>query len=152
VVISKNNYGLEQLVTPKRKRRLYLIIMLLCGTAVVISLILYALRQNINLFFTPTQLLSQPTAKTTTVRIGGMVREGSVRRNIDADPLTVKFIVTDFETDITVQYTGVLPDLFREGQGVVASGKLDTEMIFKAVQILAKHDEKYMPPGSTNAA
>lgn len=126
--------------------------MLLFGIAIVISLVLYALRQNINLFFTPTQLLTQPIAQTTRVRIGGMVREGSVARNIAQDPLTIKFVITDFEHDVAVQYTGVLPDLFREGQGVVALGKLDADHIFKAEQILAKHDEKYMPPGSSNAA
>lgn len=139
-------------MTPKRKHRMFFILALLLGIALVISLVLYALRQNINLFFTPTQLLAQQVAKTTRVRIGGMVREGSVHRNNESDPLAVKFIVTDFEHDVVVQYTGVLPDLFREGQGVVALGKLDADHIFKAEQILAKHDEKYMPPGSSNAA
>lgn len=126
--------------------------MLLLGLALVISLVLYALRQNINLFFTPTQLLTQQSMPTTRVRIGGLVREGSVFRNSDEDALTVRFVVTDLEHDIAVQYTGVLPDLFREGQGVVALGKLGVDQIFRAEQILAKHDEKYKPPGSVNAA
>jgi cytochrome c-type biogenesis protein CcmE len=139
-------------VTPKRRRRMYLILMLLLGITLVISLVLYALRQNINLFFTPSQLLAQQSPQTTRIRIGGMVRAGSVRRDNVADPLTVHFVVTDLKTDIAVQYTGVLPDLFREGQGVVAMGRLGADRIFKAEQILAKHDEKYMPPGSANAA
>jgi len=131
---------------------MYLVIILLLSITLVISLVLYALRQNINLFFTPTQLLAQQSMPTTRVRIGGMVREDSVRRNTSIDALTVRFVVTDLKHEIAVQYTGVLPDLFREGQGVVALGKLGADQIFRAEQILAKHDEKYKPPGSVDAA
>ena len=138
-------------MTPYRRRRIYLILTLLLGIALVISLVLYALRQNINLFFTPSQVLTQQNL-TTRVRIGGMVRAGSVHRDNIVDPLAISFIITDLKTDITVQYSGVLPDLFREGQGVVALGRLNANRVFIAEQILAKHDEKYMPPGDVNVA
>ncbi len=130
---------------------MYWLLTLLFGSALVITLVLYALRQNINLFFTPSQLLSKEVIHNTRIRIGGMVREGSILRNISSDSMNVKFVITDFEHEVTVQYSGVLPDLFREGQGVVALGKLDVNQIFRAEQILAKHDEKYMPPRSVNA-
>lgn len=141
----------------KRKRKVYLILIFLLGIAVTVSLVLYALRQNINLFFTPTQLLETqklPLSPMTRIRVGGVVREGSISRNIkaEANALTVQFIITDFQHDVLVVYTGVLPDLFREKQGVVALGVFGSDKIFKADQILAKHDENYMPPGSYNAA
>lgn len=131
---------------------MYFVLIILLGISLIVSLVLYALRQNINLYFTPTQLLSQHIAPTLRVRIGGMVREGSIQRNSMIDPLAVHFVVTDLEHDIDVQYSGVLPDLFREGQGVVALGTLGSDRVFIAQQILAKHDENYMPPGSANAA
>jgi len=130
---------------------MYLVLTLLFGTALAVALVLYALRQNINLFFTPTQLLSQQAASPKRIRIGGLVRQGSIHRASVGDKLTVRFVVTDLEHEVVVQYTGVLPDLFREGQGVVASGTLGEDQIFIAEQILAKHDETYTPPGSINA-
>ena len=113
--------------------------------ASVIGLILYALRQNINLFYTPYQLAHAKVHANQVIRIGGMVVKGSVVRSLDN--LEVEFQLTDFKTTIRVQFAGILPDLFREGQGIVAIGQLIDAKYFKATEVLAKHDEKYMPPG-----
>lgn len=112
------------------------------GLSAIIALVLYALRQNINLFYTPSQLLHGASMQR--VRLGGMVAKNSVQYG---QGLQVIFSVTDFNNSIQVDYTGILPDLFKEGQGVVVLGKF-TGQDFKAEQILAKHDENYMPPGS----
>lgn len=127
----------------KRRRRAYYILLLLFGVSAVVGLILYALRQNINLFYTPTQLHAQANVAHTRIRLGGMVQEGSLQY---ADALSVQFIVTDLQHTVPVTYAGILPDLFREGQGIVALGHLNTQQIFVAEQILAKHDEKYTAP------
>ena len=105
---------------------------------------LYALRQNINLFYTPTQVISGEAPINHPFRVGGMVKKGSLHR--DKESLLVEFIISDFNKEIKLAYTGILPDLFREGQGIVAHGKLDQQGNFKADQVLAKHDENYMPP------
>lgn len=130
-------------MTNKQKRRVYFLLGLLCVLALVVGLVLYALRENINLFYTPIQLAQQDSIPQTRIRLGGMVRKGSLQYNQD---LSVTFIVTDFKHDVQVRYKGVLPDLFKEGQGVVALGTMRDNNIFSAEQILAKHDENYMPP------
>lgn len=126
-----------------RKKRIGLIILLLVGCVSFISLALLALKENINLFYGITQIYNGEAPKEKQIRAGGMVVKGSLIRQPDS--LTVQFKITDFQHELKVIYKGILPDLFREGQGVVAIGKL-TDNIFYADQILAKHDEKYMPP------
>lgn len=134
---------------PIRKKRLTIILFLLAGLAVAVGLTTYALRQNINLFYDPTQIASGEAPLDARIRAGGMVKQGSVVRS-DQD-LTVEFQVTDFVSSVTVRYTGILPDLFDEGQGVVAMGRLQPDGVFVADQVLAKHDENYMPPEVSDA-
>lgn len=128
----------------KRKQRLVLVLFLVFGVAIAVGLALYALNQNINLFYSPTQIAEGEAPVGTRIRAGGMVVEGSVIR--DTESLKVRFDMTDYAKNVTVEYTGILPDLFREGQGIVAQGQLDSQGIFQAVEVLAKHDENYMPP------
>ena len=128
----------------KRKRRLTIVIGLVALVAVAIGLTLYALRANINLFFTPSQIAAGEAPQGRTMRIGGVVKKDSVDRS--SDSLQVTFVVTDFAQDVEVSYDDILPDLFREGQGVVVVGQLDAAGEFIAQQVLAKHDETYMPP------
>ena len=116
------------------------------GAALIVSLILYALRKNINLFYTPSELYAAKEIPQNQIRIGGFVLVGSIKNIAKDNDLTVRFVVTDFKKEIVVEYSGVLPDLFREGQGVVALGRMEDTNVFKAQQILAKHDEKYQPP------
>lgn len=127
-----------------RKRRLIIIIGLVALVAVAVGLTLYALRANINLFFTPSQVAAGEAPHDRTMRIGGVVKKGSVVRS--GDSLQVTFTVTDFAKDVAVSYDDILPDLFREGQGVVVIGQLRDDGEFIAQQVLAKHDETYMPP------
>ncbi len=129
---------------PHRRRRVYFIIVILVGVAMAVSLAIYALGQNVNLYYTPTQLSVAQTPQSM-FRLGGMVKVGSFVR--DPDSLQVHFVLTDYQHQIPIQYTGILPALFREGQGIVVQGKLNSQGIFIADQVLAKHDEKYMPPG-----
>ena len=129
---------------PIRKKRLTIVLFLLVGLAIAVGLTTYALRQNINLFYDPTQISAGEAPVDVRIRAGGMVEEGSVLR--DPDSLMVEFKVTDFNASVPVQYTGILPDLFAEGQGVVAMGRLNESGRFVADQVLAKHDENYMPP------
>lgn len=126
-----------------QKRRLYAVSLFLIGLAIASGLILYALKQNINVFLTPQQLTHTSLAVNAHFRLGGMVKNGSVVR--DTNSLRTQFIVTDFKRDISVQYVGVLPDLFREGKGIIATGSINAQGVFIATQILAKHDENYMP-------
>lgn len=128
-----------------RKRRLIWIILLILCSVLAAFLVVKALRQNVNLFYTPTQLATVEVniGSGRAVRIGGMVQKGSVMQGKD---LNIEFVVTDFSHSVTVQYSGMLPDLFKEGQGVVVLGHLQNK-IFYADQVLAKHDENYMPPG-----
>ncbi len=130
-------------MTPKRKQRLILVGLLLAGVGGAVTLALSALNENINLFYSPTQVASGEAPESTTFRLGGMVVEGSVKRG-DED-LNVSFDLTDTAKTITVNYNGILPDLFREGQGIVTTGSLNNGQ-FVAQQVLAKHDETYMPP------
>ncbi|SNC67297.1 cytochrome c-type biogenesis protein CcmE [Marinobacter sp. es.048] len=134
---------------PIRKKRLTIVLFLLVGLGIAVSLTTYALRQNINLFYDPTQISAGEAPLDVRIRAGGMVEEGSVLR--DPDSLMVEFKVTDFNASVPVQYTGILPDLFAEGQGVVAMGRLDNNGRFVADQVLAKHDENYMPPEVADA-
>ncbi|MEL0637887.1 MULTISPECIES: cytochrome c maturation protein CcmE [Marinomonas] len=132
-----------------RKKRLITIAVILFILSAALGLVMYALQQNINLFYSPTQIASGEAPVNTTIRAGGMVVVGSVHRN--SDTLDVTFDVTDFKHNVRIQYRGILPDLFREGQGIVAQGKLMNNGIFRASQVLAKHDEKYMPPEVSDA-
>jgi cytochrome c-type biogenesis protein CcmE len=125
------------------KRRLYYVGLSTISLALATSLILYALKQNINVFLTPTQLSTQHLAPDYHFRLGGMVKKDSVKH--DKSGLGVQFIVTDFKQEIPVYYVGILPDLFHEGKGVIAEGNLNSQHIFIASQVLAKHDENYMP-------
>jgi len=130
---------------PHRRRRLYWIMAILFGVGTATSLAIYALGQNVNLYFTPSQLVANYPPAGHVFRIGGMVKKSSFIR--EANSLKVHFVLTDYQDEVLVEYTGILPTLFREGQGVVVQGKLNREGKFIADQVLAKHDEKYMPPG-----
>ncbi|MCC6076861.1 cytochrome c maturation protein CcmE [Pseudomonas sp. GCM10022188] len=136
-------------MNPVRKKRLFIILGILAGVGIAVGLALSALQQNINLFYTPTQIAAGEAPKDTRIRAGGMVKEGSVSRS--ADSLDVQFVVTDFAKDVTIRYRGILPDLFREGQGIVALGRVNGEGVLVADEVLAKHDENYMPPEVTKA-
>lgn len=132
-----------------RHKRLALVAVALAGLGVAAALILNAFRSNLVFFFSPSQVYSKEAPVAKKFRLGGLVEKGSLQR--EADGLTVEFIVTDTAKDLHVRYTGILPDLFREGQGVVAQGKLGDDGIFYADEVLAKHDEKYMPPEVADA-
>lgn len=134
---------------PKRKKKLILVLLMLTGVGLIVGLVLYALSQNINLFFPPSDIAQGKAPYEKRIRAGGMVREGSVVRSPDS--LLVTFVLTDYAHDVTVSYEGILPDLFREGQGIVAQGKLKPNGVFVADEVLAKHDENYMPPEVTEA-
>ncbi|SBS26545.1 Cytochrome c-type biogenesis protein CcmE [Marinomonas spartinae] len=134
---------------PIRRKRIITIAIIVLVLSGAIGLVLYALQQNINLFYTPTQIASGEAPKGVNIRAGGMVVKGSVKR--DSNTLFVSFNVTDFKRIVHIEYHGILPDLFREGQGIVAQGKLLPNGTFLASQVLAKHDEKYMPPDVANA-
>ncbi len=126
----------------RKQRRLTLIGAAGCVVAVALGLVLYAMQDSISFFFSPTQAMAENVAPDTRFRLGGLVKEGSIVR---ADNGRVSFVVTDGNMDVPVRYTGILPDLFREGQGVIAEGKLGKDRAFQADSILAKHDENYMP-------
>lgn len=128
----------------KRKQRLMIVLCLVFGVSVAVGLTLYALNQNINLFYSPKQIAAGEAPVNTRIRAGGMVVDGSVKR--DPESLKVSFKLTDYESVVEVEYVGILPDLFREGQGIVAQGSMNEQGIFNAVEVLAKHDENYMPP------
>ncbi len=134
---------------PKRRKRLALIALMITGIGSAVALATIALKENINLFYGPTQILEGEAPKNHAFRIGGMVEVGSVKRNKDS--LEIYFEVTDTVNKVPVSYTGILPDLFREGQGIVAQGKLREDGVFVADTVLAKHDENYMPPEAAQA-
>jgi cytochrome c-type biogenesis protein CcmE len=129
---------------PARKKRLALIVLMVVGIAVGVGFALKSLDENIMFFFTPTEVAEGKAPQGRLFRIGGMVVDGSVSR--PGEGLTVQFDLTDNEKIVTVLYTGILPDLFREGQGIIANGELNQEGAFIAQEVLAKHDENYMPP------
>ncbi len=131
-------------MTPRRRRRLYLVLALLVGIGTATALALTAFRQNLLYFQSPSDVVAGTAPTGRPFRLGGMVKEGTVRR--EGDGLTVHFVVTDYAHDVEVAYTGILPDLFREGQGIVANGRLGPDGVFVASEVLAKHDENYMPP------
>lgn len=129
---------------PIRKKRLTIVLFLVAGLAIAVGLTTYALRQNINLFYDPSEIADGKAPVDVRIRAGGMVEEGSVVR--DPESLKVEFRVTDYASSVSMEYVGILPDLFAEGQGVVAMGRLNADGRFVADQVLAKHDETYMPP------
>lgn len=129
---------------PARRQRLILIVLMVIGIATAVGFALKAFNENLMYFFSTTDVLAGKAPKDALFRLGGMVVKGSVQR--PGDGLTVHFKLTDFSKEVAVEYTGILPDLFREGQGIVANGKLDGRGVFVAQEVLAKHDENYMPP------
>jgi cytochrome c-type biogenesis protein CcmE len=130
-------------MTPRRKR-LYVVLGILGGVAASVSLAVMASRENIAFYYDPSQVVAGKAPLAKRFRIGGMVVKGSVARK--PGDLEVRFVLTDFAHQVPVEYTGVLPDLFREGQGIIAHGTMNAQGAFVADEVLAKHDEKYMPP------
>jgi len=133
----------------RKRRRLYLLGSTLAGLGVATALMLSAFRDSIVFFYSPTEIVEQRIPPDRPMRIGGLVEIGSLARAPGS--LEIRFRVTDLSHAVPVVYAGVLPDLFREGQGVVAQGKLDGEGVFRASEVLAKHDENYMPPEVADA-
>jgi cytochrome c-type biogenesis protein CcmE len=133
-------------MTPRQKR-LAFIVGGVASLGIATALVLNAFQSNLVFFFTPSQIAAGEAPKDRTFRIGGMVKAGSVQRK----DLTVNFVVTDTVRETPVTYTGILPDLFREAKGVVAQGRLNAEGLFVANEVLAKHDENYMPPEAQHA-
>lgn len=129
---------------PARRQRLILIILMIIGIATAVGFALKSFNENLMYFFSTTDVMTGKAPKAALFRLGGMVVKGSVQR--PGDGLTVRFKLTDYSKEVTVEYTGILPDLFREEQGIVANGKLDSRGVFVAEEVLAKHDENYMPP------
>jgi cytochrome c-type biogenesis protein CcmE len=129
---------------PVRRQRLYLVLFVALFSGAAIGLVIYAMRGNINLFYPPAEVVAGKAPVDQSIRVGGMVVKGSVQRATDS--LQVNFQLTDFQASVPVVYTGILPDLFAEGQGAVASGVLNEDGMLEATEILAKHDENYMPP------
>lgn len=136
-------------MNPKRKKRLILVGLMVAGIAVAAGFALKAFNENLMFFYAPTAIVEGEAPTNHTIRVGGLVAAGSVERMTDG--LTVRFNITDNQETVTVQYTGILPDLFREGQGIVALGSLGDSGIFMADEVLAKHDENYMPPEVADA-
>ena len=126
----------------RKRRRLYIVLAGMTALGVAAALILNAFRDNLVFFYSPTAVLTKHVSPDQRIRIGGLVEKGSVVHNGE----TTRFVVTDLRHELKVTYTGMLPDLFREGQGVVASGRMNGHGLFVADEVLAKHDEKYMPP------
>ena len=131
----------------RRHKRIAFIVVGLAGLALAAFLVASAFRNNLVFFFSPTQVAAKEAPVDRTFRIGGLVQEGTLQR----DGLTVRFVVTDTAASIPVVYKGILPDLFKEGRGCVAQGKIGADGVFQAEQVLAKHDENYMPPEAGKA-
>ena len=131
-------------MNPIRKQRIYALIAIIVGSILAVYLVVSALSKNLNLFYSPTDLLNNYLSPDTLIRAGGMVREGSIKRSETS--LSIEFVVTDFKNDLKIKYSGILPDLFSEEAGVVVQGYLEKEGTFRAIEVLAKHDENYMPP------
>jgi cytochrome c-type biogenesis protein CcmE len=129
---------------PHRRKKLGIILFIATGLSIAVGFTAFALRQNINMFYTPTQVAEGEVGSGQHFRIGGMVKTDSVLE--ENDSLKVSFVTTDFVSDVPIQYEGILPDLFREGQGIVAEGEMDAAGVFQASRVLAKHDENYMSP------
>ncbi len=130
-------------MTPRR-RRMTMVIMLVVGVGIAAALAFTAFQQNLLYFIDPSEVVQGKAPVNRSFRLGGMVKEGSYQ--VLEDGLTRRFEVTDYEESVTIMYTGILPDLFREGQGIIANGKLNQQGVFIASEVLAKHDEEYMPP------
>src|SRR5580765_3820091 len=133
----------------RRHRRIAFIIVGLAGLGIATFLVASAFRNNLVFFFSPTQVAAKEAPVNRTFRIGGLVQEGSLKR--DSDGLTIRFVVTDTANTIPISYKGILPDLFKEGRGCVAQGRVGSDGVFYADQIMAKHDENYMPPEAARA-
>ena len=133
-------------MTP-RMQRLSIIVGAVASLGIAATLVLRALDSNVAFFFTPTQVSAGEAPKERVFRVGGLVKPGSVNR----EQMTVRFVITDTARDIPVSYTGILPDLFKEGKGAVAQGRLNARGEFEASEVLAKHDENYMPPEAQHA-
>jgi len=132
-----------------RHKRFVFVAVAVAGVGLAVGLVLYGLRGNVNLYFTPTQVFDNKVPKDRNFRIGGLVVAGSVKRAEDG--LTTNFVITDMYKQIPVVYKGILPDLFKEGKGVVVEGKMGAGDLMVADQVLAKHDENYMPPEASDA-
>ncbi len=131
-------------MNPIRKQRLYALIAILIGSLLATWLVVSALSENMNLFYSPTEIKEANLDQGTLIRAGGMVKAGSIVKSKDS--LDVSFTVTDYQNDLLIKYEGILPDLFAENAGVVVRGNLTPEGDFLAIEVLAKHDENYMPP------
>ncbi len=131
-------------MNPIRKQRLYALIAILIGSLLATWLVVSALSENMNLFYSPTEIKEANLNQDNLIRAGGMVKAGSIIKSKDS--LDVSFTVTDYQNDLLIKYKGILPDLFAENAGVVVRGKLTPEGDFLAIEVLAKHDENYMPP------
>jgi len=136
-------------MTPRRKQRLIMVVFMLLGISIATALALKAFNENMMFFYSPTEIKAGKAPENSDFRLGGLVVEGSVRR--ESGKLTVFFDLTDNTEVVTVSYEGILPDLFREGQGIIARGQLNQQGIVVAVEVLAKHDENYMPPEVSDA-
>ena len=136
-------------MTPTRKRRLIAVLLILVGVGTAATIASYSLQQNLLYFQSPSDLVLQPIPPGRQFRLGGLVKPGTVNRV--GESLATRFVVTDGPEEVTVEYVGILPDLFREGQGVIARGELDENGLFAASEVLAKHDENYMPPEVADA-
>ena len=131
-------------MNPLRKQRLYALIAVLVGSLLATWLVVSALSENMNLFYSPSEILEVDIDENVLIRAGGMVKQGSIEKSKDS--LNVRFTVTDYQNELIINYEGILPDLFDENAGVVVRGNLKTDGTFKAIEVLAKHDENYMPP------
>lgn len=136
-------------MNPKRRKKLLIVVFIVLGMTTAAALALKAFNENLLYFYSPSQVVSGKAPTSRPFRVGGLVVENSVQRNPES--LAVSFVLTDTLQEITVHYDGILPDLFREGQGIVANGKLQADGTFAATEVLAKHDEKYMPPEVADA-
>ena len=134
---------------PIRKQRLQIVLLIVVASSLAAGLIAYMLGQNANYFFTPSQVLQGEAPENVNIRAGGMVVQGSIERSVDS--LDVSFLVTDGLGNLKVSYSGILPDLFAEGEAAIATGKLSADKVLRASQVLAKHDENYTPPEVADA-
>lgn len=136
-------------MNPRRRKVLFTVVFIVLGVAAATALVLMAFSKNLLYFYSPAQVVAGEAPQSKMFRIGGMVVEDSVER--DSDSLKVTFVLTDTAEQVQVSYEGILPDLFREGQGIVANGQLNEDGVFLAKEVLAKHDENYMPPEVADA-
>ena len=131
-------------MNPVRKQRLYALVAILIGSLLATWLVVSALSENMNLFYSPSEIQDASIKENILIRAGGMVKEGSIIKSTDS--LNVRFTVTDYQNELIINYKGILPDLFAENAGVVVRGTLGSDGNFQAIEVLAKHDENYMPP------